>query len=499
MVLGYEDPLYEQRITYAPTTTRHTRQLMLQLGACKGWHAWKGDVAAAFLQGRESPDDLYCIPTRELCQELGVPEESVVRLRKACYGLAQAPYEWYETVREYLLSVGFFQCASDPCCWVLVEQGETKTVISGHVDDFMMIGSPEDPVWGQVRKQIQEHFRWGEFELNDFTQCGVQLRRDPAVGFTLSQERYMEGVREIALSSERRRQRKEATTDREQSQLRALLGALSWHASQVGYRYSAHVSLYLSEVPQSTVDTILEVNKLLHKIRDASKEPLKIHPIGEPKEVLLLAWTDAANQNRKDGGSTAGIFIGAAHKRMGEGEMTEVSPMFWSSSRIHRVCRSPGAAEARAAIDGEDALYLLRYQWGELQGRRPHLQDADSAVCLTPGFLITDSRNVFDRMQQPYISPTGEQKRIDLELLMLKESQVRTNLSIRWVNAQAMLANSLTKRGEDQQFSRFISCGCRWKVVDDPEMFSGRKRAQRGLDGLDELQTKRGSSGQEAM
>ena len=230
----------------------------------------------------------------------------------------------------------------------------------------MMVGDPKDQVWSEVRQQIQQKFRWGEFELNDFTQCGVQIKRREDGSFLLSQERYMENVKEIGLSSERRNQRKEATSPREQTQLRALLGALSWHCSQIGYRYSSYVSLYLSEIPQSTVETILEVNRLLHRVRDAAKDAMIIRPLGRTEDIVLVAWTDAANQNRRDGGSTAGIFIGACHKRIAEGHMCEVSPMFWSSSRIHRVCRSPGAAEARAAIDGEDVLYMLRYQWGEL-------------------------------------------------------------------------------------------------------------------------------------
>ena len=142
VVLGYQDPNYEHRITYAPTTTRHTRQLMLQMAACKNWHAWKGDVSAAFLQGRECGYDLYCIPTPELCEGMGIPKESVARLRKACYGLVQAPYEWYETVRAFLLESGFYQCATDPCCWVLQVEGRVHAIISGHVDDFMMIGDP---------------------------------------------------------------------------------------------------------------------------------------------------------------------------------------------------------------------------------------------------------------------------------------------------------------------------------------------------------------------
>ena len=49
VILGYQNSLYEHRITYAPTTTRHTRQLMLQQAACRGWkcsfllHSCKGE------------------------------------------------------------------------------------------------------------------------------------------------------------------------------------------------------------------------------------------------------------------------------------------------------------------------------------------------------------------------------------------------------------------------------------------------------------------------
>ncbi|CAE7180345.1 RE2, partial [Symbiodinium pilosum] len=366
VVLGYQDPNYEHRITYAPTTTRHTRQLTLQMAACKNWHAWKGDVSAAFLQDRECGYDLYCIPTPELCEGMGIPKESVARLRKACYGLAQAPYEWYETVRAFLLEIGFYQCATDPCCWVLQVEGRVHAIISGHVDDFMMIGDPQDPIWKSTMAAIQDKFKWGEFELNNLTQCGAQI------------ERQEDG---------------------------------------------------LSEVPQSTVEALMSANQLLHKMRDAAKEPMLIHRVGDPEEVALTAW----------------------------------------------------------------------YQWSELLGRKPSLRDPDSMIRRVPGLLVTDSRNVYDRMQQPYISPTGEQKRVDLEVLVLKESQLRTALDIRWVNAQAMLANSLTKRGEDQQFDRFVACKYRWKIVDDPQMFSGRERSKRGLDGLDEPVPSKDVGGQGAM
>ena len=75
------------------------------------------------------------------------------------------------------------------------------------------------------------------------------------------------------------------------------------------------------------------------------------------------------------------------------------------------------------------------------------------------------------------------------ELTRLKETQLTVGLEVRWVNSQAMLA-SLPKRGEDQQMHRFVACRQCWTIVDDPEMFSGRKLQKLGRDslGLDEVQ-----------
>ena len=343
---------------------------------------------------------------------------------------------------------------------------------------------PQDPIWLESKREIQNHFRWGEFEENRFTQCGVQIARQDDGSFHLSQERYMEHVKEIPMSQERRRDRKSPTTEHEKTLLRGILGAMSWHCSQVGFRFSAYVSLSLSEVPISTVEHVLQANSLLYKMKGASHEPLRIHPI-PLDEVEMFAWSDASSQNRQGGYSTKGIFVGAASKKLNEGEVAQVSPMFWQSSKITRVCRAPEAAEARAIVDAEDILYLIRYQWAELLGYSPCLRDPDAMVAKVKGTLITDSRSVYDKLQRPYISPTGESKRIDIELLAVKESEMYTQLQVRWVNSEAMLANSLTKRGEDHQMQRYVACRQVWRVVEDPEMFSGKKLKQQKRDLLD--------------
>ena len=116
VLLGYQDPAYEHRSTTAPVMSRQSRQLFLQLAAHQQWQVQKGDVSGAFLQGREYPDKLFCVPCDEICDALQIPHGSITRLRRACYGLVDAPLEWYRTVSEFFESLGLTRLWSDACC-----------------------------------------------------------------------------------------------------------------------------------------------------------------------------------------------------------------------------------------------------------------------------------------------------------------------------------------------------------------------------------------------
>ena len=484
VILGFQDPDYANRPTFAPTMTRNSRQLLLQYSAWKGMTCYKGDVSGAFLQGREYARDLQIEPVPEICEGLGLAPGTLCKLKKACYGLVEAPIEWYETVNEFLTSIGYRQLRSDPCTWIYSKEGVVYSAISGHVDDFLFIGKDGCSVWLDLKARIQARFKWQDWEHNEFVQCGVKVSRKDDGSFELCQRHYVESIPEIVLSRDRRRDKHSATTDGEKSQLRALLGALSWHVGQVGYKYCAHVSLGLSEIPHSTVEDVEKANKLLQTIRLESRTPLKIHAFDSNEELVLAAWCDASSQNRHDGGSTEGILIGVSNKDLIEGKVARISPVFWKSGRIDRVCRSPGSAEARAAVNAEDNLYLLRYAWSEFCGKQTSAWEPDVLVEQTVGVLVTDSRNVYDRVDKPYISPKGANKKVDIELMAIKESQKHTKLLVRWVHSDAQLSNTLTKRGEEHQVTRFVSLGQQWRITYDPDMFSGKRRKEKGIEPL---------------
>ena len=480
VLLGYQDPCYEHRSTTAPVMTRQSRQMLLQMAAWKRWRVRKGDVSGAFLQGREYPDTLYCIPTPEICEAMNLPENSVTKIKRACYGLVDAPLEWYRTVDAFLQSIGMERCSSDACMWCYREQGELKGLISGHVDDFIFGGDDSHQGWCDRLKQIQEKFRWGDWETDKFTQCGVLIEATPQ-GFSLSQPSYLEGISEIGVNATRRKDKQAGTSERERTQLRALLGGLSWHAQQVAPHLSADVSLLLSEVSHSTVDTIIRANILLQHAKARAQHKMIIHGFTPGAELGLVAWVDAAAQSRVDGGSTQGIVIGMVPRNLLHGEMCEVSLMSWHSSKIDRTCRSPGASEALAAINGEDNLYYARFQWSELLYGNLDLRRPDLTVRKTFGCLVTDSRNVYDKMNNEVIVVKGAEKRTSIELLGLKEAQRRTDVIIRWVHSEAQLANSLTKTNGLKELEMFYRMGHRWRIVEDEQMQSARRRRELGL------------------
>ena len=368
------------------------------------------------------------------------------------------------------------RCHGYPC-----RVGDAAT---GRLDDFLFGGASGDAEWQQILKKIKDKFRWGDWEEDTFTQCGVLITQTPE-GFELSQKKYVEEhVVEVPLPSSRRKTPKAETTDREKTALRATLGALSWHGQQVAPQISAEVGLLLSEVSKSTVETIIRTNILVQHTRARKDYKILVHRFAPTEELCLYAWVDAGSQNRPDGGSTQGIVIGIGPRGLLRGDLGSITLLSWHSNRIDRTCRSPGAAEALAAVNGEDILYFARFQMAEIEEGCKGARNPNSLVRRIPGCVVTDSRNVYDKMSTEVLSRKGAEKRSNLEMSGLKEAQSSVGVTLRWVHSEAQLANSLTKAGGAKELEMFYKMQYQWRIVEDPEMRSARKRRAEGMQPL---------------
>ena len=176
ILLGYQDPGYEHRATTTPVMTKQSRQMLLQIAAIKRWKTQKGDVSGAFLQKRGYPGDLFCVSCHALkyvrlwalAKILIIP-----RVKRSCYGLVDAPIEWYRNVSSYFEGLGLVKTWADPCMWLWKPQGKLRGMISCHVDDFVYTGGREDPEWENLLTKIREQYAWGSWEIGKLVQYGV--------------------------------------------------------------------------------------------------------------------------------------------------------------------------------------------------------------------------------------------------------------------------------------------------------------------------------------
>ena len=120
----------------------------------------------------------------------------------------------------------------------------------------------------------------------------------------------------------------------------------------------------------------------------------------------------------------------------------------------------------------------------------PDLRRPDLTVRQILGCLVTDSRNVYDKLETEMLVVKGAEKRTSIELLAIKESQMRTGLHVRWVHSEAQLANSLTKSGGHREYDLFIKMKQQWRLVEDETMMSARRRREQGLFPLEQSQGK---------
>ena len=111
-----------------PTTTRDAEHLVLQWVVNNGHKLESGDLKTAFLSGDSDPDlPLYIQPPADLANWLKLGPDEQIKLRKAVYGLVDAPRRWHQRLARELRNAGFVPLRTDECVWILASDAKGKT------------------------------------------------------------------------------------------------------------------------------------------------------------------------------------------------------------------------------------------------------------------------------------------------------------------------------------------------------------------------------------
>ena len=114
------------------------------------------DVKTAFWHGAIK-EEVY------VEQPLGIKVQDrdthVCRLKKALYGLNQAPRDWYERIDSYLMKLSFTRSNVDPNLYYKVVQGKPLILVL-YVDDIFLTDA--NPFIHQCKRELA-----AEFEMKD--------------------------------------------------------------------------------------------------------------------------------------------------------------------------------------------------------------------------------------------------------------------------------------------------------------------------------------------
>ena len=96
--------------TFAPVARLDTIRMLLALAAQRKWKIYQLDVKSAFLNGYLEEEIFVEQPEGFAIKG---KEEKVYLLKKALYGLRQAPRAWYSRIDTHLLTLGFHKSLSE--------------------------------------------------------------------------------------------------------------------------------------------------------------------------------------------------------------------------------------------------------------------------------------------------------------------------------------------------------------------------------------------------
>ncbi|MBW0509460.1 hypothetical protein O181_049175, partial [Austropuccinia psidii MF-1] len=120
--------------TYSPTGRLNSLRSLIAFASSRRLEFHQVDIKSAFLNAPLAKTVYLAIP-----QGLNLDRRKYcLRLKKAIYGLKQAPLAWYERLRAWLQSVGFSSCVLDACVFYRI--GTNPIWLYIHVDEIAIFG-----------------------------------------------------------------------------------------------------------------------------------------------------------------------------------------------------------------------------------------------------------------------------------------------------------------------------------------------------------------------
>ena len=127
------------------------------------------------------------------------------------------------------------------------------------------------------------------------------------------------------------------------------------------------------------------------------------------------------------------------------GEDGEYHVLDWRSFRTPRVTRSSLAAEAQAGGQAVDSIDFTCRYWHYIMNPDLKLKDLLKASSTLTPIMVTDAKALYDSYHREGVSSSVVDKRVSLEIRVMKEMLEELNGQLRWMSSERQIADGFTK------------------------------------------------------
>ena len=192
VVRGYDQVVEDPDETYASTPSLLTLKTSLTLAVARGWHVTLADVSTAFLHASMDGEVLVLPPV-----EYYPSGEVAWKLKRALYGLKNAPKLWQQHLASTLESKGFQRMKSDPNLYFHVKR---KIYLLCYVDDLMLFGERKAvaDLVADLQKELLLRVTGELSEGQEATFLGRHMRRTSTSAQMFMETSYVDRIPELA-------------------------------------------------------------------------------------------------------------------------------------------------------------------------------------------------------------------------------------------------------------------------------------------------------------
>ena len=180
---------YFEHQNYASVLANRDNRILLSLAAAEHWHIYSTDIVQAFLFGKLDDADIYINPP----YNYPCPPGHVLKLKKAIYGLHQAPVKFKKEVTEWFRTNGYIAANAGQTIWIKRSQ---KGVIihAQYADDFLHFVSSKE-LYVEFREAFRKRFdlKTGEADVYLGNKISYDLKQQKV---QIDQSSYVQDVLE---------------------------------------------------------------------------------------------------------------------------------------------------------------------------------------------------------------------------------------------------------------------------------------------------------------